>query len=140
MKSGIIPYKPYHRPLLTRALEDEGLTKAEMTFDRHPAAIVMDEKGFVGFFSFRMLGRRPYLNHFLVFKNRRCFASLRTLFHAFAEIVIRMGQVEFIAETPPEKSYFKRFVKYWTGKNEPYTSKNGTDYYLIHVKRKGAIL
>lgn len=139
MTTEIIPYKPMYRPLLVRALEGEGLTDDQMTFADHPAAILIDDNGYVGFFSFRIVDGMPYLNHFLVFKHRRSFTNAVALLKAFVRTVIMAGYVEFVAEAPPGKGYLKSFIKFWAGKDEPYASHSGSDYYLMHVKRRGMV-
>lgn len=139
MTTEIIPYEPMYRPMLVRALEGEGLTEDQMTFENHPAAILMDDNGYVGFFSFRIISGFLCLNHFLVFKRRRSFANAVALLKAFARVVITAGYVEFVAEIQPGKEYLKSFVKFWMGKDEPYASQDGRDFYLMHVKRKGVV-
>ena len=134
-----IPYNPIYRPLLIRALEEEGVTVDKMVFEGNPTAILMDEEGYLGFFSFQIKDNFPYLDHFVIFKNRRSYHNFYVMWKEFCRMMICMGYMRFMSNAPREKEHLKRFYKYWTGKDEPYTSKDGNDFYIMPVTRKGVV-
>jgi hypothetical protein len=132
----IIPYMAIHESLLKDSLREEGLQDEEMTFRDHPAYIILDAAGFIGFFSFRIAGAFPFLNHFLVLKDRRTLQNAVTLLGGFIFILMTMGFVMFIAEVPAGKAYLRRFVNYWAGNREPFSrSASGDEYYLMPILR-----
>jgi len=134
----IIPYQPYLEYLLTKALHDEGVKDDEIHINTDPTFIVADESGYAGFVTFRMEHGYPRLVHFLGFKGRRNFDTLRMLFKALIGAVIMTGAVMFIGTVPKDKQYFRRFIKRWVGKDEPYSiDEEGTRQYLIPVIGKG---
>lgn len=134
----IIPYKPYLEYLLTKTLHDEGLKDDEIHVSTYPTFIVSDDSGYIGFVTFRMDKRYPVLVHFLGFKGRRDYDTLRLLFKAFIQVVVLIGAVAFIGTVPKNKQYFRRFIKRWMGEDSPYAIDNqGTRQYLIPVVGKG---
>lgn len=111
---------------LYKALSDEGFTKDQMTFETDHTYIT--DKGF---FSYRMVDSYPRLAHLYLNKKDRTYKNASDLIKALRKILIENEHLFFIAESPKEKPYMERFIKYIKGVK--YLEINGDSFFYVPV-------
>jgi len=114
-----------HRELL----KEEGLTDEQITYEED---IKFENE--LGFFSYKIVRGYPFLTHFYLKKDKRDGFNFIKLYHAFRREIVRAGYVDFIAEVPPGKEYFGKFIEGCLGCPEPYVESNGSKFYLVRVR------
>jgi len=131
-------YGPEYYYLCRMALEDEGLTESNMSFERDHTLIVVKDNVMIGFFSFEMAENRvPMMNHFLLFRKFRGFRNMMTMLKAFAVVIGNLGYSHFIVHVPDNRKYFETIGKYWTKDFRFLTRNKDQDYYLVPVCGRG---
>lgn len=112
-------------------LKEEGLKDEQITWGKDNQ--FEDE---TGFFSWHMEHGWPYMTHFYVDVEKRSMSNAMRLYRKFRDMIIKQGYDHFIAESPPGKEVFGKFIKACMGCTAPYATVNGSDYYLIKVRNR----
>ncbi len=110
------------------ALKAEGMRDHEITYDRD-----MKHETDYGFVSYRMEHGLPFITHFLVYPEHRDHHNALELFRAFKQKILANGYDSFIAEVPPGREIFGKFIQACLGSKKPYAFARGSAYYLIKV-------
>ena len=127
-------YQPHLYYKLYRALQDEGLTDDEMTFDNDYTFILPE-----GFFTFRVEHGEIVLIHLLVWPEMRGrFKHIVALYRAFQFILLSLNEITFIATVDQNRDYFYAFLQ-WVERGKqliPYAKDaQGTSYYRVTLRR-----
>jgi hypothetical protein len=119
---------------LFKALEGEGFTEDEMSFEKD-TTYVSD----IGFVSFRFVDMDEkqyiYMSHFLVFKDKRdkTHKNSAILAEFFRKLVFSLGFVGILFSIPKERTWLEKFSSVAFGKamEEPYKIADGRRYYYM---------
>lgn len=131
-------YSPEYYYWCKAALEDEGLTENNMSFERDHTLVVVKDGAMIGFFSFQMAKNRvPMMNHFLLLRKHRGFNNMMAMLKSFAVLIGNLGHSHFIVHIPDNRKYFEKIGRYWTKDFRFIRRFNNQDYYLVPVCGRG---
>lgn len=116
---------------LYRALQDEGLSENQMSFERDICYVLP-----IGFFSFRFEHGKPFLVHFIVFKECRSLGNAMALYHVFRNVIVSLGFISFIAFVD-ERLFFDKLIR-WVARDKdlkPYIVQDNIKFYYVTCRR-----
>ena len=116
---------------LYRALQDEGYSEEQMSFEKDVCYVLP-----IGFFSFRFVSGKPFIVHFLVFKDHRSLGNAMALYRMARNVFASMGFASFVTMIK-DGLFFEKFIK-WIARDsgiEPYMILGDEKIYHITCRR-----
>lgn len=130
----IRPYTADDGKFLGEMLLAEGLEPEEMEFATKETHVCVSRNKVVGFYTYKMEGFFPHLQHYCVAKESRdgTLDIARVLIKDFRRRIKGLGYPKAIINSPKCKRKISRLIQ-WYFKAEPYGADDGHKFFLVEI-------